>query len=106
MNPLIPYDVFGVTQLACIPTTTTAMSTEPPPTYSQEDASDISAESGPDEPQILIIPPSSGLSFQKGFLGADGERAAIEGEVLIKGATSGRWRRVYVVCTLTHPSSG
>lgn len=71
------------------------MSVEPPPTYTQEEASGLGAEDRANEPQILIVPPSGGLSFQKGFLGADGEHAAIEGEVLIKGVNRGEWRRVY-----------
>lgn len=72
------------------------MSSEPPPTYSQEIPSEPGAESRLDEPQILIVPPSGGLSFQKGYLGADGERAAVEGEVLIKGVNHGAWRKVTV----------
>lgn len=47
-------------------------------------------------PQILIIPVAEGYAhFQKGYLGADGERAAIEGELQIKSAdTEFRWRKV------------
>lgn len=48
------------------------------------------------EPQILIIPATDSLRFQQGFLGADGERAAIEGELQVKGADSVRWRKVSV----------
>jgi neural Wiskott-Aldrich syndrome protein len=81
-----------ISKLASLSSTT--MSIEPPPTYSQQDISS-SLESGPqDPPQILIVPPSGGVSFQKGFLGADGERAAIEGEILIKGANATSWKRV------------
>ena len=51
-----------------------------------------------------IVPTTSALGFQKGYLGADGERAAIEGELQVKGSTAGRWGRVCVrpctsVCT-------
>ena len=70
------------------------MPSEPPPTYSQQDTNETTIDGFPDEPQILIVPPSGGLSFQKGFLGADGEHAAIEGEILIKGANVGSWRSV------------
>lgn len=86
----------GVSPTPCLTASTTEMSAEPPPTYSQDDLSDVDAESRAGEPQILIVPPPGGVSFQKGFLGADGERAAVEGEVLIKGITHGQWRRVYV----------
>ncbi|KAI0374283.1 hypothetical protein BV20DRAFT_1041275 [Pilatotrama ljubarskyi] len=48
-------------------------------------------------PQIVIVPAADGVHFQKGYLGADGERAAIEGELQIKSAdASFRWRRVTV----------
>ncbi|KAI0068274.1 hypothetical protein BV25DRAFT_1793336 [Artomyces pyxidatus] len=65
----------------------------PPPTYVQDEdnASDSSVLS---EPQILIIPATDSLRFQQGFLGAEGERAAIEGELQIKGTQDGRWRKV------------
>ncbi|KAI0824279.1 hypothetical protein BC628DRAFT_1411191 [Trametes gibbosa] len=86
-----------------------------PPTYTQEpsesdaplssDSSDVSFVSAPSGdgasmdggPQILIVPAADGVHFQKGFLGADGERAAIEGELQIKSAdASFRWRKVTV----------
>ena len=70
------------------------MSVEPPPGYSQQDTNDSVVETAQDEPQILIVPPSGGISFQKGYLGADGEHAAIEGEVLIKGVNAGSWKRL------------
>jgi hypothetical protein len=68
----------------------------PPPIYAQR---------GPNspqsllqfEPQILIIPATDSLRFQQGFLGADGERAAIEGELQVKGTDSVRWRKVSVI---------
>ena len=47
-------------------------------------------------PQILVIPIADGsVRFQKGYLGADNERAAIEGELQIKSAEADfRWRKV------------
>ncbi|KAI1797769.1 hypothetical protein LXA43DRAFT_981966 [Ganoderma leucocontextum] len=108
------------------------MSTDLPPTYTQEpsgadapasddsDCSFVSAHDGApsdshpeaasladlDEglgaerggPQILIIPVAEDyVHFQKGYLGADGERAAIEGELQIKSADAEfRWRKVSV----------
>lgn len=76
------------------------MSTEPPPLYTKSDNDEgpstsegVSAES--DDPQILIIPPSQSTQFQKGFLGADDERAAIEGELQIKGISASACRKVY-----------
>ncbi|KAJ3529357.1 hypothetical protein NM688_g7864 [Phlebia brevispora] len=68
---------------------------EPPPTYTQEDESTLLERSAFSlQPQILIVPTTSPLGFQKGYLGADGEHAAIEGELQVKGATAGRWGRV------------
>ncbi|KAK7064388.1 ARID domain-containing protein [Favolaschia claudopus] len=76
------------------------MATEslPPPTYSQEaELSDASSTSDADlHPQILITPSSDSINFQKGYLGAEGERAAIEGEIQIKGAELRRWARLTV----------
>jgi len=69
----------------------------PPPTYSQEDPVDstnLQPLHDTTEPQILIIPTVDAVNFQKGFLGADGERAAIEGELQIKGVEAERWARV------------
>ncbi|TBU49633.1 hypothetical protein BD309DRAFT_909167 [Dichomitus squalens] len=64
------------------------------------DADDANAELGGGSagPQILIIPVADGgVHFQKGYLGADGERAAVEGELQIKSADAGfRWRKVSV----------
>jgi len=68
----------------------------PPPIYAQQLAR--SPESDPQtDPQILIIPATDSLRFQQGFLGADGERASIEGELQLKGAHSDRWRMLSVV---------
>lgn len=71
----------------------------PPPTYSQQDpvepASTVSlTHQDQSDPQILILPTADGVNFQKGFLGADDERAAIEGELHIKGVDNGQWARV------------
>jgi hypothetical protein len=73
----------------------------PPPIYSQQadepPASDTSSTSDLMlDPQILIIPSSDAINFQKGYLGADEERAAVEGEIQVKGTESGRWTRVQV----------
>ncbi|KAJ7139929.1 hypothetical protein C8R44DRAFT_318193 [Mycena epipterygia] len=75
----------------------------PPPIYSQQagDLSTLETSSTSDvtldsDPQILIIPSSDAINFQKGYLGADEERAAVEGEIQVKGTESGRWARVTV----------
>lgn len=71
---------------------------EPPPTYSQQDESVVlDRASSPLQPQIVIVPTTSALGFQKGYLGADGERAAVEGELQVKGSNGGRWGRVCVL---------
>jgi neural Wiskott-Aldrich syndrome protein len=71
------------------------LSTVPPPIYAQHGPS--MPQSDPQsEPQILIIPATDSLRFQQGFLGAEGERAAIEGELQVKGTDSVRWRKVSV----------
>jgi hypothetical protein len=44
----------------------------------------------------LIIPTVDALNFQKGFLGADGERASVEGELQIKGFSPDKWAKMYV----------
>ena len=69
----------------------------PPPTYSQQDpveSVNIQAYEDQSAPQILIIPTANAVNFQKGFLGADGERAAMEGELQVKGAAPDSWGRV------------
>jgi neural Wiskott-Aldrich syndrome protein len=70
----------------------------PPPNYSQGDSdnSQVVGSVTPQDPQILIIPTVDTINFQKGFLGADGERAAIEGELQIKETTGGRWAKMFV----------
>lgn len=73
---------------------------EPPPIYSPEapDLEESLSDSGAGvEPQILIIPTGDDVSFQRGYLGADGERAAIEGELQLKCADSFRWEKVTMV---------
>lgn len=83
----------------------------PPPLYSQEDPEDAVANTSAaaltsDGPQILIIPTTDAINFQKGYVGAEGERAAIEGELQIKGAEPGQWDKVFVYLTYcTSPSS-
>ncbi|KAK1223824.1 hypothetical protein PQX77_013348 [Marasmius sp. AFHP31] len=71
----------------------------PPPTYSSQetddgDSVDESQSDSPPQPQILIVP--TVVNFQKGYLGADGERAAIEGELQLKGAKPEDWNKVTV----------
>ncbi|KAF5375067.1 hypothetical protein D9758_000134 [Tetrapyrgos nigripes] len=71
----------------------------PPPTYSQEDpgeSSDTSQSHVSQHPQLLIVPTVDSVNFQKGFLGAEGERAAIEGELQIKGADVDSWGKVSI----------
>lgn len=73
-----------------------------PPIYSQEDPefaigqANSSASIAGCETQILIIPTNDSVNFQKGYVGAEGERAAIEGELQIKGAEPGQWDKVFV----------
>jgi hypothetical protein len=78
--------------------TTPMQESVPPPTYSQSDprtrAPPLPAIA---QPEIIIVPPTDSMNFQKGFLGADGERAAIEGELQIKGAESSKWSKVCVL---------
>lgn len=72
-----------------------------PPIYSQEDPEDslIAEDTNTalliPEPHILIIPADAN-NFQKGYVGAEGERAAIEGELQIKGGRPGQWDKVFV----------
>ncbi|ESK98343.1 hypothetical protein Moror_93 [Moniliophthora roreri MCA 2997] len=70
---------------------------QPPPTYSQELQDQVPGDpqgDAPGLPQILIVP--TVVSFQKGFLGAEGERAAIEGELQLKGAEAQDWNKVTI----------
>ncbi|KAJ7102128.1 hypothetical protein B0H15DRAFT_898093 [Mycena belliarum] len=78
----------------------------PPPIYSQQadvlPTSETSSTSGvAEDPQILIIPSPDTINFQKGYLGADGERAAVEGEIQVKGTEPRRWARVQVISLRT-----
>lgn len=67
----------------------------PPPVYDVLDANQPSTNQPLDSgPQILIIPSADTINFQKGFLGADGERAAVEGELQIKGAEPFAWEKL------------
>ena len=67
----------------------------PPPTYDQDVESQALNRSqcafNPSEVQLLINPSGNNSQFQKGFLGARGEHAAIEGEIQIKGAPLSIW---------------
>ncbi|KAG6832474.1 hypothetical protein H0H92_001520 [Tricholoma furcatifolium] len=73
----------------------------PPPIYSQTDpdegsitqAEELFTSAGP---QILITPSGDAVNFQKGYLGAEGEHAAIEGELQIKAAGTERWVKVTI----------
>ncbi|KAH7883726.1 hypothetical protein F5I97DRAFT_1577829 [Phlebopus sp. FC_14] len=47
-------------------------------------------------PQLLILPAADAIDFQKGYVGADGERAAMEGEIHVKGAQPGMWKKLSV----------
>lgn len=70
-----------------------------PPLYSQEDPEVARRPSNGAQnfgTQILIIPTTDAINFQKGYVGAEDERAAVEGELQIKGAEPGQWDKVYV----------
>ncbi|GLB36298.1 hypothetical protein LshimejAT787_0305860 [Lyophyllum shimeji] len=73
----------------------------PPPIYSRTDPDDgplcpAEADNPGEGPHILIIPIGDAVNFQKGFLGAEGERAAIEGELQIKGIEPDHWAKVTI----------
>lgn len=104
---------------ASLSPSTMSVPSVPPPTYTPENEpqaqdnapplQDIDAEQSTSEPstfpseaQLLICPPLTGVSqFQKGYLGAGGERAAIEGELQIKGVPLDEWERLYVLSLLS-----
>ncbi|TEB39232.1 hypothetical protein FA13DRAFT_1620437 [Coprinellus micaceus] len=73
----------------------------PPPSYSQQDpvvtprhAEEHNANA---EPQIVLLPTApDAVNFQAGYLGAEEERAAIEGEIQVKGFDPAKWNRVSV----------
>ena len=76
------------------------METEPPPSYSPDPADDETRSDDTNavvEPQIIIIPTGNGVNFQAGYLGADGEHAAIEGELQLKCASDFPWERMCVI---------
>jgi len=62
-----------------------------PPHYSTEDQLASTSFSSTQDPQITITPAADALHFQQGFLGIDGERPALEGEVQIKGVRGRIW---------------
>ena len=69
----------------------------PPPTYSKTDPDGSPSAHQEDisrGPEIQIVPTGNAVNFQKGFLGADGETAAMEGELQIKGGDQGQWSKV------------
>ncbi|KDQ08462.1 hypothetical protein BOTBODRAFT_179818 [Botryobasidium botryosum FD-172 SS1] len=68
----------------------------PPPTYSDQAEPSHAAE-----PQLLIAPTIDAVNFQNGYLGAEGEHAALEGEVQIKGARNGEWDSVSITFETT-----
>lgn len=80
----------------------------PPPLYSQfqEENSVDSYDTETPGVQILIVPAADGTAFQKGCLGAEGEHAAIEGEVHLKGAQPGLWKKVTVTLRTTESACG
>lgn len=73
--------------------------TVPPPTYEQQHAHRPSDDFrlDPSEAQLLISPTVDASSFQSGHLGAPAERAAIEGELQIKGVPVSLWTSLYVL---------
>lgn len=74
------------------------MATELPPNYTVQDTAGSSGTTvaPPNPPQIVITPLPNEVQFQSGNLGADGEPAAIEGEVQLKGLKSEDWDRLCV----------
>ncbi|THH03225.1 hypothetical protein EW145_g6422 [Phellinidium pouzarii] len=81
--------------------------TVPPPTYDQQHDQGrsqpcaLSSTSNepplvPSEAQLLISPSASAARFQNGYLGANGERAAIEGELQIKGVPVMSWESLSI----------
>ncbi|KAG8219930.1 hypothetical protein J3R82DRAFT_928 [Butyriboletus roseoflavus] len=73
--------------------------TAPPPRYSQHGPGDVLSSDCPSDVsglQLLIVPALDGINFQKGYVGAEGEHAAMEGEVHLKGAQPGAWKKLSV----------
>lgn len=78
------------------------MSGEPPPLYTPDITDgDDNLDDGEVDPQILIIPTSGDAEFQKGYLGVEGEHAAVEGELQIKGIRASACQKVYVAFSET-----
>ncbi|KAG9314494.1 hypothetical protein JVU11DRAFT_5291 [Chiua virens] len=82
----------------------------PPPRYSQHGPGDsilrsdcLSDASGL---QMLIVPALDGINFQKGYVGAEGEHAAMEGEVHLKCAQPGAWKKLSVCLRTTESVHG
>lgn len=74
----------------------------PPPDYTRSSSpthSELNDEAGT---QLLISPRPNAIDFQDGYLGADGEHAAIEGEVQIKAADPSQWRKASVLPLSCH----
>ncbi|KAG9037259.1 hypothetical protein FRB95_006202 [Tulasnella sp. JGI-2019a] len=75
------------------------MASEEPPNYTVDDRRAESSVSAP--PQIMITPLANAIGFQTGNLGADGEPAAIEGEVQLKGFNADAWDRALITFRTT-----
>ncbi|KAL4064960.1 hypothetical protein V8B97DRAFT_1196035 [Scleroderma yunnanense] len=75
-----------------------ALELAPPPLYSRHEGP-LACRNDPETPgvQILIVPAADDTNFQKGYLGAEGEHAALEGEVHLKGAQPGQWKKVSII---------
>lgn len=90
--------------LVIAPMSMQAIPTVPPPTYELEDEHGLGQSSAapefPTEAQLLISPTGTTSQFQKGYLGAAGERAAIEGEIQIKGVPVASWNSLCVFAPL------
>ncbi|TCD66377.1 hypothetical protein EIP91_001426 [Steccherinum ochraceum] len=82
------------------------MSSELPPTYDEQDPQESLQEQAIDAPIVSIIPIANSIVFQKGYLGADAERAAIEGEVQVKGASGRRWSKVTIALRTVENANG
>ncbi|KIJ68292.1 hypothetical protein HYDPIDRAFT_81833 [Hydnomerulius pinastri MD-312] len=85
--------------------------TAPPPLYSQHGPHDDPPPMHSDNTeisglQLLIAPAADGVNFQKGYAGAEGERAALEGEIHVKGAQPGMWKKVSVSLRTTESAQG
>ncbi|KAF8641049.1 hypothetical protein AX17_000693 [Amanita inopinata Kibby_2008] len=81
-----------------------------PPIYSQQSDSVQDVPLAPSNldpiatdntPQLLLIPAASSVNFQSGYLGAEGEHAAIEGELQTKGIEPGCWSKVTIALRTT-----